>query len=269
MKRRPVRPVAKASGANTDVSVSVIATTAKPISFAPWIAACRRGMPSSMWRKMFSSITIASSTTRPIASTIASSVKRVDREPERIHQPERADQRDRDGDDRNQGGAQAAEEEIDDEHDQQDRLDDGAEHRLDRAVDEHRRVVGDRELHPRRQARVDLLDFGAHRVGQVQRVGNRLLDDADVERRLAVEARDRALVHRSDRRRPDIAQAHGIAADVGDDDAVELLGRVEVGLGDDGELARLRLDATGRDLGILAADRVLDVLHGELVAGEP
>ena len=31
-------------------------------------------MPSSMWRKMFSSTTIASSTTRPIASTIASSV---------------------------------------------------------------------------------------------------------------------------------------------------------------------------------------------------
>ena len=74
MNRRPVRPVAKASGANTDASVSVIATTANPISLAPWIAACRRGMPSSMWRKMFSSMTMASSTTRPIASTIASSV---------------------------------------------------------------------------------------------------------------------------------------------------------------------------------------------------
>ena len=32
------------------------------------------GMPSSMWRWMFSSITIASSTTRPMASTMASSV---------------------------------------------------------------------------------------------------------------------------------------------------------------------------------------------------
>ena len=35
-----MRPVANASGANTDVSVSVIATIAKPISRAPVIAAC-------------------------------------------------------------------------------------------------------------------------------------------------------------------------------------------------------------------------------------
>ena len=46
-------------------------------------------------------------------------------------------------------------------------------------------------------------------------------------------------------------------------------GVLHVGLGDDGELARRRLDAARRDLGVLAADRVLDVLHRELVAGEP
>ena len=74
MNSLPVRPVAKASGANTDASVSVIATMANPISRAPSIAARLRGVPSSMWRKMFSSITMASSTTRPIASTNASSV---------------------------------------------------------------------------------------------------------------------------------------------------------------------------------------------------
>ena len=54
--------------------MSVIAITANAISRAPCIAASRRGMPSSMWRKMFSSTTMASSTTRPMASTIASSV---------------------------------------------------------------------------------------------------------------------------------------------------------------------------------------------------
>ena len=82
-----MRPVANASGANTDASVSVIATTAKPISFAPWIAACRRGMPSSTCRKMFSSMTIASSTTRPIASTIASSVSVLIVKPNRYMSP--------------------------------------------------------------------------------------------------------------------------------------------------------------------------------------
>ncbi|MDT4852306.1 hypothetical protein FQZ97_865310 [compost metagenome] len=73
--RRPVRPGVKASGAYTAASVSVIATMAKPISRAPWMAASKGFMPSSMCRKMFSSITIASSTTRPMASTRASSVR--------------------------------------------------------------------------------------------------------------------------------------------------------------------------------------------------
>ena len=37
--KRPVRPGVKASGAYTAASVSVMASTAKPISFAPWMAA--------------------------------------------------------------------------------------------------------------------------------------------------------------------------------------------------------------------------------------
>ena len=47
---RPVRPGVNASGANTAASVSVIATTAKPISRAPFSAAWKGSSPSSMWR---------------------------------------------------------------------------------------------------------------------------------------------------------------------------------------------------------------------------
>ncbi|MNV69251.1 hypothetical protein D3C71_1621550 [compost metagenome] len=50
MNRRPVRPVAKASGAYTVTSVIVMATTAKPISLDPRSAASLRGMPSSICR---------------------------------------------------------------------------------------------------------------------------------------------------------------------------------------------------------------------------
>ena len=50
MNRRPVRPVANASGAYTVTRVMVMATTAKPISREPRSAASLRGMPSSMWR---------------------------------------------------------------------------------------------------------------------------------------------------------------------------------------------------------------------------
>ena len=74
MNSRPVRPVAKPSGANTAARVSVIARMAKAISREPRIAASFGRSPASMCRKMFSSITMASSTTSPIASTIASSV---------------------------------------------------------------------------------------------------------------------------------------------------------------------------------------------------
>ena len=76
-KSAPVSPPVKASGASTAASVSVIATTGPVISFMPTIAASIGDRPSSMWRWMFSTTTIASSTTRPIASTMASSDRRL------------------------------------------------------------------------------------------------------------------------------------------------------------------------------------------------
>ena len=45
--------------------------TVKDTSFAPRIAAWKRGMPSSTWRVMFSSTTMASSTTNPVATVSA------------------------------------------------------------------------------------------------------------------------------------------------------------------------------------------------------
>ena len=52
-------------------------TTGTAISRAPTRAASKGGLPSSMWRWMFSTTTIASSTTRPMARTIASRVSRL------------------------------------------------------------------------------------------------------------------------------------------------------------------------------------------------
>ena len=52
-----------------------MAITAKAISRLPLNAACTGDRPASMWRWMFSSTTMASSTTRPMASTMASRVR--------------------------------------------------------------------------------------------------------------------------------------------------------------------------------------------------
>ncbi len=56
---------------NTAISEMLIDSTVKPTSPAPTIAACMRGIPASMWRVMFSSTTIASSTTKPVAMVSA------------------------------------------------------------------------------------------------------------------------------------------------------------------------------------------------------
>ena len=56
---------------NTAISDRLIETTVKPTSREPSSAAWKRGMPSSMWRWMFSSTMMASSTTKPAAIVMA------------------------------------------------------------------------------------------------------------------------------------------------------------------------------------------------------
>jgi hypothetical protein len=71
---RPTMPPISSTGMNTAIREKVIETMVKPISLAPLSAASNGRMPPSMWRMMFSSITIASSTTKPTDSVSASSV---------------------------------------------------------------------------------------------------------------------------------------------------------------------------------------------------
>ena len=59
------------TGMNTAASDSVIETIVNAISFEPSSAACSRGLPISMCRTMFSSMTMASSTTKPTESVSA------------------------------------------------------------------------------------------------------------------------------------------------------------------------------------------------------
>ena len=74
-KSRPVALVWNASGVNTATSESVMAMTANAISSMPLNAAFIGVRPFSMCRWMFSSTTMASSTTTPMASTSASMVR--------------------------------------------------------------------------------------------------------------------------------------------------------------------------------------------------
>ena len=103
----------------------------------------------------------------------------VDREAGCQHQRKGGDQTDRDGDEGNEGCTQRMQENDDHDGDQRDCLENGAVDRLDRAVDEHGVVVGDLDRHAGRQVVLDVRQLGTHRIGQHQRVGGGLLDDAD------------------------------------------------------------------------------------------
>ena len=72
--KRPTNPSKNITGKNTAAKVIEIEITAKKISLDPLIAASIGDMPSSTFLKMFSVTTIPSSTTRPVARTIASKV---------------------------------------------------------------------------------------------------------------------------------------------------------------------------------------------------
>ncbi len=77
VNKAPVSPVWNAIGAYAATSTTVMARIGPPSSRAPWIAESKGVDPSFMCRSMFSTTMMASSTTRPIASTSASSVNRL------------------------------------------------------------------------------------------------------------------------------------------------------------------------------------------------
>ncbi len=72
-KSRPTMPVMKRSGMKTAMSETLSEMTVKPICRAPLSAASIGASPISMKRTMFSIITIASSTTKPVAMVNAMS----------------------------------------------------------------------------------------------------------------------------------------------------------------------------------------------------
>ena len=69
--RRPTMPPIIRMGMNTAISDMLMEKTVNPISFAPCSEAANGSMPASRWRVMFSITTMASSTTKPVATVSA------------------------------------------------------------------------------------------------------------------------------------------------------------------------------------------------------
>ena len=73
--RRPTTSPMNNSGISTAMSDTVSERMVKPICSAPLSAASMGGSPASMYREMFSIITMASSTTKPVEMVSAISDK--------------------------------------------------------------------------------------------------------------------------------------------------------------------------------------------------
>ncbi|OIQ71960.1 hypothetical protein GALL_464210 [mine drainage metagenome] len=84
---RPTWPPMNKSGMKTATSDRLIDSTVKPTSRAPSKAACIRPMPASIWRLVFSSTTMASSTTKPVATVKAIRLRLLRLKPSRYMMP--------------------------------------------------------------------------------------------------------------------------------------------------------------------------------------
>ena len=65
LNNRPIMPLMNSTGMKTAASEMVIEMMVNPISREPFSAASKGVSPISMWRTIFSSMTMASSTTKP------------------------------------------------------------------------------------------------------------------------------------------------------------------------------------------------------------
>ncbi len=109
------------------------------------------------------------------------------------------------------------------------------------------------------------VEFVLNRLRDIQGIGHRLLDDAEGNKVLALEAGNDPLVLDTQFGLADIGKAHQEPVGGKDDEVVELLGRRHIGHRTDGKLALLALDASGGNLDVLVAQCRLDVLDGQVV----
>ncbi len=241
-----------------------------------WIAASRGLLPSvDMMRSTFSSTTMASSTTMPIASTSPNRVSRLMEKPSR-YMPAKVPMIDT-------GMAMTGmiiartlcRNRKTTSTTSDDRLDEGDDHLLDRHLDEARGVERHVVAQPLGEALGDALHRLVDRLGHLQRVGAGLQVDADRHGGRAVEDRREAVGQRAQLDPRHVLQAQRPADLVGaDDDVLELGGidqprRRRHRIGEDLRvLHRLLAEAAGGELRVLLAHHLRDVARRQIVLRE-
>ena len=201
--------------------------------------------------------------------------QRVDGEAQERKENERPDQRHRYGEQRNQGGAPALQEEKDDQRDEQHGLEEGDEDLSDSLGHRRRGVQGDGVVEVGRKALLQLRHRRPDTVGDGDRVRAGRLEDAEDERRLSVVAPELVVGQRAELDAGDVAEPHRRTVRVEPHgDVAELLGGEEPPLGAHGigELlaarSRLRAEAARGVHVVLRLDGGGEVRDGETELGQ-
>ena len=149
----PVMPPRNATGMNTAFSTSTTAITGPRTSSIARLAASFGDRPNcTMLRSVFSTTTIASSTTRPIARIMPNSVSMLIEKPNTSMPTSATEDRDRHRERRDDREAQAVQEDEHHQHDQHDRLEERLHHLVDRRLHEQGGVERDLVLRGRRES---------------------------------------------------------------------------------------------------------------------
>ena len=200
----------------------------------------------------------------------------VEREAERLHHRARADQRDGNGNDRDERGAPCLEEQEHDQHDQDGRFENGNIELADRDLDELGWVVGQAVLESLGKALRHLLDGVLDALGGAHGVGAGLLVDDDDDRRILVGVALRRVAQRAELDPADVLDPHDAA--VGphlDDDVLELVGLPEAPLHLQRDLEgvvvvdRRLAERAPCHLHVLRPQGVEHLLRGEPACGDP
>ena len=270
----PVEPPKNAIGMNTAASTSAMPTSAPVIWPIDLRVASFGDRPSSLMRRStFSTTTIASSTSKPMVSTMPNIVSTLIEKPKACMTPKVPSS--------TTGTAIAGisvarrfcRNRYITRHDQHERLEQGLDHLLDRQPDERRGVEGDDRLQARREEALEFGGLGLDRVRGGERVGAGGEPHREARRRLAVVEGERAVVLAAQLDARDVAQPHRRAGGAGaQDDGLELRGRLQPALRRDGRVQLLArhggqpAELARGDLDVLCADRGRDVGRGEPVA---
>ncbi len=183
--------------------------------------------------------------------------EQVERETEDLHQEDAADERNGYRDHRHQCRAHRAEEQKDHHDDDQQGVAEGLGDLADGIGDVFGRVIADGHVEARRHVALDGVELLAHAFDDIDGIGVRQRKDAHEHRGLAGITHRGVIVLRAQNDVRDILQAHDGVVALVDHQPLEILDRVQVGIGG-------QVDLDQRPLGV--ADGGEEIVVGERLA---